>query len=110
MPPSHPTIRESRSGNAAPSRMRIGTRAWVASWVTKVEFQLVEPGLVPESRLTTRSRFIDTNIQVVEATAMTTIIHENQSRSSDAGNGYELAASSMRSTPAVEATASVLSC
>src|SRR5271163_3491393 len=87
IPPNHDTNRDKRSGKAAPSRTANGNKACVARFIISDTFQLVLPGVVPEIKLITRSRFADTNIQTIAPTVTTTTAQLNQSSRSNVGNG-----------------------
>src|SRR5580700_1329184 len=110
MPPIHVAIRPNLVGNAAPSTAKIGNTPWVRICKTKVVYHETLPGEVPDSKLNTRSRFIEkyTNAQV--PTVNNTKTQLNKTSRPWAGNGYELTANSIMITPAVAAKAKRLTC
>src|SRR5216684_8068911 len=79
-PPNHDTNRDKRSGKAAPSRTASGSKAWVTRFASSDVFQSMRPGVIPEIRLITRSRFADKNIHTIAPTVTTTTAQLNHNR------------------------------
>src|SRR6516164_6213011 len=74
-------------GNAAPRTARIGNTPWVNICKRKVLFQETFPGVVPDSRLSTWSRFIEKYTKAQVPTVNKTKTQLNKTRRPWAGNG-----------------------
>src|SRR5215469_12936390 len=83
----HRAIKPNFVGNAAPRTARTGNTPWVNICKRKVPFQEILPGVVPDSRLSTWSRFIEKYTKAQVPTVKNTKTQLNKTRRPSAGNG-----------------------
>src|SRR5215471_2998831 len=83
--PIHRANKPYFAGNAAPRTAKTGNTPWVNICKTNVPFHEILPGVVPDSRLSTWSRFIEKYTKAQVATVNNTKTQLNKTRRSSAG-------------------------
>src|SRR5262249_32837261 len=85
--PIHRANKPNFAGNAAPRTAKIGNTPWVNICKRKVAFHETLPGVVPDSKLSTWSRFIEKYTKAQVPTVRNTKTQLNKTRRLSAGNG-----------------------